>query len=180
MNIYVNAVNVPLAVAHLQRAILHLVDMVAAWLYVICGLSRTASVSLLKLVYALITLSIKTGYLASQQQIKLSSTYFTTTSDPRTAINHLSIDPVLRCSVHCPTCFTWYNGAAFPMLCAFRPTPKSRICATRLLEDVTSRNGSRKILRRLYTTQDLKSWLEFFFIAPWHRGFDQQVLHTSA
>ncbi|PPQ76394.1 hypothetical protein CVT24_007928 [Panaeolus cyanescens] len=85
------------SISTLQTAIQSLVDILAVWLYALCGLSRQSTICVLKVLHNIIILAIQVGYLSSQTDLPLrpGGAYFTTPFDVRTAITHLSIEPTL-------------------------------------------------------------------------------------
>jgi hypothetical protein len=77
-------------------------------------------------------------------------------------MKHLSIDPVIHRTVCCPKCYTQYTLANLPDICSFKAKPHSWPCKTPLWTVIHTRGGPRRVPRRLYSVQDLKSWLEYF------------------
>ncbi|PPR01551.1 hypothetical protein CVT24_005886 [Panaeolus cyanescens] len=95
------------SIVYLHFAIQSLLNLLVTWLYVICGLSRASATQVLKVLHNIVILSIQAGYFSAQQNLALKpkEAYFDTPLDVRTALSRLSIDPVIKRSVHCPTCF---------------------------------------------------------------------------
>ncbi|KZV93892.1 hypothetical protein EXIGLDRAFT_786996 [Exidia glandulosa HHB12029] len=87
--------------------------------------------------------------------------------DVRTAMKHLSIDPVIVRSVCCPKCFASYSLADIPEFCTWRARRRCRPCGERLITTRTTlTQGPITIPRRLYSVQSFRSWLEWFLSRP--------------
>ena len=86
--------------------------------------------------------------------------------DVRSAMSFLSIEPNIIRSICCPNCFSKYNLDSLPQVCLRRETSRSKVCGEKLWTTRSTRAGPRIVPARLYSTQDFKSWLEFFLSRP--------------
>ncbi|KIY61037.1 hypothetical protein CYLTODRAFT_480817 [Cylindrobasidium torrendii FP15055 ss-10] len=81
--------------------------------------------------------------------------------DIRTVYQQQRIDPTLDQTVCCPKCFTLHSRP-IPWLCEWRETPRAWKCNTPLWKTQNTSRGTKMVPDRLYTTQRLDAWLEFF------------------
>ncbi|KZV82543.1 hypothetical protein EXIGLDRAFT_626883 [Exidia glandulosa HHB12029] len=87
--------------------------------------------------------------------------------DVRTAMKHLSIDPVIVRSVCCPKCFASYALDDIPEFCTWRVRRRCRPCGEPLTATRSTRSqGPITVPRRLYSVQSFRSWLEWFLSRP--------------
>ncbi|KZV79464.1 hypothetical protein EXIGLDRAFT_632019 [Exidia glandulosa HHB12029] len=87
--------------------------------------------------------------------------------DVRTAMKHLSIDPVIVRSVCCPKCFASYALDDIPEFCTWRARRRCRPCGEPLTATrSTHSQGPITVPRRLYSVQSFRSWLEWFLSRP--------------
>ncbi|KAJ7861680.1 hypothetical protein B0H14DRAFT_2176432, partial [Mycena olivaceomarginata] len=115
-----------------------------SWLHLVCGLSRDASNRVLKVLRLIIAM---VAVAASDTSNKIPE-------DVRTAVKHLSIEPVIDRSICCPTCYRAYSFEELPQLCLARETSGSRPCNTPLWVERQTRAGPKIVPRRLYSTQN--------------------------
>ncbi|KAF7367760.1 hypothetical protein MSAN_00840000 [Mycena sanguinolenta] len=137
-----------------RRRLAFLACTLVAWLHIICGLSRDASSRVLKVLGLIIGMITAPGddYHIPQ--------------DVRTAVAHLSIEPVITRSICCPTCFRAYSLESLPQTCFARKTSGSDPCNTPLWVERQTRAGRKVVPRRLYSTQNFHSWLSHFLSRP--------------
>nr|GAT42542.1 predicted protein [Mycena chlorophos] len=144
------------------------------WLYIVAGLSRDASQKVLKVLGLMLTVA------AGALETPLNKPAKVPQSVP-TALDRLSIEPVLNRSVCCSSCFQPYSLASLPDICMARESPQSHPCNTPLWTERQTRAGLQRVPARLYTTQDLHSWLTFFLSRP---GIEELIrksqTHTPA
>jgi hypothetical protein len=91
-----------------------LVCSLAAWLHVVCGLSRVATTHVLKMVEVIIYMVINVTY-ASPRSVPVE---LSVPHDVRTAMSALSIKPKIIRSICCPKCFQRYPLTALPEICS--------------------------------------------------------------
>jgi len=77
-------------------------------------------------------------------------------------MSSLLIKPQIIQNICCPRCFYHYPLNSLNETYTWKETPQSRKCGERLWTRCLTRSGPKVIPHRLYTTQDFKSWLEFF------------------
>lgn len=173
------------AIAGYRKSIYTLLCIFAAWLHLSAGLSRDAASVVLKICKILIAMSLNLGLLIARMTISAGSITATSEStshpalatattsflkglptDVRTAVSALSIDPVLQRSVCCPRCMARYELANLPERCYWRESSRSAMCKESLWTTRQTNGGPRAVPRRLYSTQDPDSWLEFFLSRP--------------
>jgi hypothetical protein len=158
-----------------RQSLYSLICILVAWLHLACGLSRDATNGALRIIEVVVIMAINLGQLIAQatmpdsetalyskESTQPSSFSFKLPHDVRTAMNSLSIEPKIIRSVCCPKCLTKYSFESLPPTCSQRETPRSKVCGETLWTMRNSGAGSRLVPRRLYSTQDFKSWLEFF------------------
>jgi hypothetical protein len=143
--------------------------MLVAWLHLRCGLSRSRTSKTLEYISVIVLAALTLGISLAAGGID-PSTVFSRTHDVRTAIKHLSLEPTIHRSVCCPKCFCSYELGAVPATCSWKESVRSRECGETLWRKRRTGKGSRDVVRRLYTTQDLKSWLDWFIARP---GMDE-------
>ncbi|KAJ7620648.1 hypothetical protein DFH06DRAFT_936149, partial [Mycena polygramma] len=114
-------------------------------LHLMCGLSRDASHRVLKVIGIIVAMVTGETGAANDHKIPV---------DVRTAMNHLSIEPVIIRSICCPTCYRAYSLEELPKICLARETGGSRPCSTPLWVERQTRAGPKIVPRRLYNTQD--------------------------
>ncbi|KAF7372839.1 hypothetical protein MSAN_00489900 [Mycena sanguinolenta] len=137
-----------------RRRLVFLACTLVAWLHLICGLSRDASNRVLKVLGIIIAMVAAAD---NDQNIP---------KDVRTAVAHLSIEPVINRSICCPTCFRAYSLESLPKICFARKTSGSDPCNTPLWIERQTRAGRKVVPRRLYSTQNFHSWLSHFLSRP--------------
>ena len=69
-------------------------------------------------------------------------------------------------NICCPRCFHHYPLNTLSKTCTWRESPWSKKCGKKLWTRRSTQSGPKVVPCRLYTTQDFKSWLEFFFSRP--------------
>jgi hypothetical protein len=157
----------------------------AAWLHLTYGLSREATNRALKVIEVVVIMAINLGQLITQARIpdtvrsKESPTFsFKLPHDVRTVMNTLSIEPKVIRSVCCPKCLTKYSLESLPKTCSQRETPRSKACGETLWVTRNTQAGPHLVPCHLYSTQDFKSWLEFFLSRPGIEDFiDKSYAH---
>lgn len=150
----------------LRQSLYVLVCTLAVWLHLKCGLSRTATNQVLRVLELLVVAAFNFGRMLTREESipQLSLPRFP--HDVHTAINKLSIEPTILRSICCPKCFAKYTLTSPPQICQRRETARSRACGESLWTTRNTRGGPRRVPRRLYSTQDFDSWLEFFLSRP--------------
>ncbi len=162
------------AIYETERSLLVHIATLAAWLYVGCGLSRDSTGRVLKFLDMLLNLAINFGCLLSQSSpSSIISPPINTLNpkhhfprDVRFAMSTLLIEPTILRSICCPRCFSKYTLNSLPETCSYRESARSKICGEELWTIRTTRGGPRVVPRRLYSTQDFVSWLEYFLSCP--------------
>ena len=81
-------------------------------------------------------------------------------------MSSLLIKPQIIQNICCSRCFHHYLLNSLNKTCTWKETPQSRKCRKRLWTRCSTQSGPKVVSRRLYTTQDFKSWLEFFLSHP--------------
>jgi hypothetical protein len=151
------------------QAVFGLACTLAAWLHLVCGLSRAATGSVLKVLGIIVCMSIDIGRLSAQSSPSSSTQHPIRPSIPhdvRTAMSTLSIEPNIIRSICCPKCYHSYSLESLPEICLRRETPRSRPCGEALWTTRSTRGGPKRVPRRLYSTQSFQDWLEFFLSRP--------------
>ncbi|KAJ3511686.1 hypothetical protein NMY22_g15575 [Coprinellus aureogranulatus] len=143
-----------------RQSIFTLLCILASWLHLSTGLSRDAT----KRHAQDLQDSNHDGDTPWKQPLTLPS--FDLPSDVRTAMKALSIEPTLTRSVCCPKCMSRYEISNLPDRCYFRQTSRSRICDEPLWTTRNTRHGSCRVPRRLYSTQEPDSFLQYFLSKP--------------
>ncbi|PPQ77156.1 hypothetical protein CVT24_009827 [Panaeolus cyanescens] len=161
------------SIADAHAAIYYLACILGSWLHIVLGLSRASTNTAMHMVQLIISLAISMGRLALATELAIpdkSSVAGSTVRIPRdidTATSKLPIHPLIHRTVICPKCFCKYPINDIPTNCTYRETPRSRPCNEILLRIVRHpKEGAKVIPRRLYSTQDFKSWLEYFLSQP--------------
>jgi len=128
-----------LALASAQQVLYLLFCMLGTWLHLACGLSRTATNSVLKVVELIILMAIRLGHMLAQPSMVSFPLDSLPTAVPinlphdiRTAINSLSLNPNILHTVCCPKCLRKYDLDHLPQICPQRETPRSRVCGETL------------------------------------------------
>lgn len=159
-----------------RQSLYILVCTLAIWLHLKCGLSRTATNQTLKVLGIMVAMAMNFGQLLAYgtqyNQLLPKTELPPLPHDVHTAINKLSLEPIILRSICCPKCFTKYSLSALPDACHRRETPRSRACGESLWTTRSTREGPKHVPRRLYSTQDFESWLEFFLSRP---GIEDQI-----
>ena len=159
-----------------RKSLYDLICILAAWLHLVCGLSATATTQVLKYLEMVVLLAINLGCLMAQvAKSRVGST--TLPCDVRTAMNALSIEPSIIHSVCCPKCFAKYSLDSMPNNCSWRESPRSKPCNEPLWTTRSTRKGPCHVPQRLYSTQNLESWLEFFLSRP---GIEELIQRSYA
>jgi len=122
-----------------QRSLFVLVSILAAWLYLCCGLSRAATGQVLKFLGAILMIAMNLGHLISQSQSSnptacplLDYPQLLLPRDVCHAMSFLSIEPTIIRFICCPKCFSKYDLDTLPDTCPYRETCKSKICGEKL------------------------------------------------
>lgn len=152
-----------------RRTLYTFVCAIAVWLHLRCGLSRANTNLLMQILDLLIGAAVNFGLLLAPISVDVNTTLSNRPAIPhdvRTAISALSIEPTLDRSICCPKCYSKYSLDSMPEICLRRETPRSRPCREQLWTVRSSRNGSHRVPRRLYSTQDFDTWLEWFLSRP--------------
>ncbi len=139
--------------------------MLAAWLHLVAGLSRAATGHVLKVLQIVIQLAMLLGALLANSP-SASSNSFRLPHDVRTAINTLSIEPVIILSICCPKCFKQYKLDCLPEVCLRRETRRSKPCLEQLWTTRVTACGPERVPRHLYSMQSFEDWLGFFLSRP--------------
>jgi hypothetical protein len=151
------------AISAERQSLVTAIWMLGTWLYLQCGVSRERASRAMFLVFTIVLQAIRLGQMLGS---KIHDPILQTTHDIRTAISALSLEPVLQRTVCCPKCFAPYSLDSLPEICPRRETRRSRLCGESLWMERYTAHGSKKVPRRLYTTQSFVSWLEFFLSRP--------------
>jgi len=142
----------------------------AAWLHLRCGLSRSATGKVLKVMEIMVVTALNLGAalvrLSHPAANVSTSPRFSLPHDIRTAMSVLSIEPNIIRSICCPKCYTKYAIADMPQVCLYKETNRSKPCNEKLWTTRITKGGPRVVPCRLYSTQDFESWLEFFLLHP--------------
>ena len=142
----------------------------AAWLHLVCGLSRAGTSQTLKVLGFIIQLAMKLGgllaFLRSNPSAAPSFPPLHLPHDVRTAMSALSLEPNIIRSICCPKCLTQYSLSELPEICDFRESRRSKRCGEKLWTTRSTQGGPRRVPCQLYSTQDFESWLEFFLSQP--------------
>jgi hypothetical protein len=142
-----------------RQTLLLAIWTLVAWLHVRCGLGRERATKVLKLVIWIVLAAISFGRAFAHAPITIAR-------DVRSALTALCIEPKLHRSVCCPKCFAPYSLNALPDTCPRKETRRSWPCGESLWMTRQTRHGSKRVPRRLYTTQSVISWLEYFVALP--------------
>ena len=129
-------INPVLALASAQQALYLLFCMLGTWLHLACGLSRAATNSVLRVVELIILMAIWLGHMLAHPSMVIfpleslpSSLPLKLPHDIWTAINSLSLNPIILHSVCCPKCLTKYD---LPNICLQCETSHSKVCGETL------------------------------------------------
>ncbi|KAJ7152200.1 hypothetical protein C8R43DRAFT_950812 [Mycena crocata] len=144
--------------ASARRRLVFVACTLVAWLHLICGLSRDASHKVLKVLGVIIAM-VTTDPLVGDHKIPM---------DVRTAMNRLSIEPVINRSICCPTCYRSYSLNELPQICLARETSGAKACGTPLWVERQTRAGP-KIHSGL---SELAIPLSF---SAWHTGVNSEI-----
>lgn len=146
-----------------------MVCTLATWLHLGCGLSRSTTSRLLKVLGFIVQTAMELGGLLSLLPHSDQDGNITTSFPPlrlphdvRSAMSALSIEPNIIRSICCPKCLSKYDLNSLPEICLRRETSRAKPCNEELWTTRATRGGLRHVPRRLYSTQDFESWLEFF------------------
>ncbi|KAF7336362.1 hypothetical protein MVEN_02184700 [Mycena venus] len=145
-----------IGLAAARRRLIFLACTLVSWLHLACALSRDASNRVLKVLGLIIAMVAASD---TKHMYKIPE-------DVRTAVKHLSIEPVINRSICCPKCYRAYSFEELPQTCLARETGGSRPCNTPLWVERQTRGGPKIVPRRLYSTQDFHSWLAYFLSRP--------------
>jgi hypothetical protein len=142
-------------------------------MHLIGGLSRATITKIMKVLETILLMAINLGCLLTQaESASVSESQAIHNSIPRipydvrTAISKLSIEPKITRSICCPKCFAKYSLNSLPQICGRRESPQSKPCGETLWTTRSTQGGPRLVPKRLYSTQDFESWLEFFLSRP--------------
>ena len=137
-----------------------LICILTIWMYLIGGVSRATTTKILKFIEIIINTSFHTNQeLESQSTIPIPY-------DVYTAMSSLSIEPQIIWNICCPKCFHHYLLNSLSETCSWRESPQSKRYGKKLWTRHSTWSGLKVVLCWLYTTQDFKSWLEFFLSYP--------------
>ena len=152
---------------HRRQSLYMLVCMLAAWLHLVCGVSRDAATRVLKVLEMIVLMAVNLGrVLALAEHSSNSNPTLTLPHDIRSAMTALSVEPTIIRSICCPKCYTKYTLNSLPQVCLRRETARSRPCGETLWTTRLTRGGPHAVPCRLYSTQDFESWLGFFLSRP--------------
>jgi hypothetical protein len=168
---YLASTKVLLGFSGSWQSLFALAYMLAAWLHLVCGLSRTTTTQVMKVMGLIILMAINIRRLITQaehvSESRMSSDpVLTLPHDVCTVMAALSVEPTIVCSICCPKCYTKYSLHSLPQVCILHESPRSKPCGETLWTTRSTRGGPRHVPRRLYSTQDFESWLEFFLSRP--------------
>lgn len=157
-----------------RQSLFMTVCALAAWLHLACGLSRASTSRLLNMLQFIVQVAMELGALiallgpgeSGSNTLPQSGNPLRLPRDIRSAMTALAIEPDIVRSICCPKCFSKYNLDSLPQVCVWRETPRSRACGEKLWTTRSTRGGPRRVPRRLYATQNLESWLDFFLSRP--------------
>ncbi|THU76379.1 hypothetical protein K435DRAFT_879290 [Dendrothele bispora CBS 962.96] len=143
--------------------------MLAAWLNLSGGVSRTTTGIMLK---AIATILATAFHIISITLLKalghdIDIPIPNIPRDVRSTYNTLNIEPTIIHTICCPKCFTLYPlHAGLPDRCTWKQSPRAHACREPLMMHRRTKKGKVPIPRRMYSTQCFKSWLEFFLQRP--------------
>lgn len=145
--------------------IVKLICILAVWLHVKSGISRSRANIILRAVQLIVSTVIslvELSLLAAGVTVNIPA--FKVPRDVRTAYKHYFSEPMIDRTVCCPKCFSIFLGdyADMPRKCTWRSSPRSRPCNTELWQKQNTQKGKKWVPKCLYTTQSFDAWLEFF------------------
>ncbi|KZV88234.1 hypothetical protein EXIGLDRAFT_619625, partial [Exidia glandulosa HHB12029] len=143
----------PVASPLLDKRIILLIFLLMAWLHIWCGVSQEQVGAVALVLQIVLQAALK------QPGLRLRR-------DVRTAMDALSLEPTIDRSACCPRCFARYELGAIPEFCTHRESPRSRPCGERLEMVRHTAAGPKLVPRRLYSTQNFESWLQWFLSRP--------------
>ena len=162
--------------AEVESKIRDTANPLIAWLVLCAGLSRSAAVLTLSVLRTIIALIVST-----YQDPAESDLMRLILRDPRSVYTALSIEPQITRSVCCPRCFSPYTAPDVPDCCTRRRKTKSStqtsICGEELWRNVSGFND--RVPARLYSTQCLKSWIQWLFMQHGMEETSTRPLHQS-
>ena len=154
-----------IAISFQTDHIVKLICVLAVWLHVKGGISRSRANIILQAVQLIVSAVIsllELSLLAAGITVNIPA--LKVPRDVRTAYRHYFSEPAIDRTVCCPKCFSIFLGnyADMPRKCTWRSSPRSRPCNTELWEKQNTQKGKKWVPRCLYTTQSFDDWLQFF------------------
>ena len=135
-------------------------------MHLIGGVSRATTTKILKFIEIIINTSFHTNQeLESQSTIPISY-------DVHTAMSSLSIEPQIIWNICYPKCFHHYPLNSLSETYSWRESPQSKRCGEKLWTRHSTQSSLKVVPYQLYTTEDFKSWLEFFLS---HLGIEDLI-----
>ncbi|KAJ4481008.1 hypothetical protein J3R30DRAFT_3865124, partial [Lentinula aciculospora] len=135
--------------------------LLAAWLILRAGVSCNTANTVLKALHLIIATALELLYAALQSsgfKIAKPSTNIVVPLDIHT--------PDIQRLFCCPTCFKVYPANTALKKCDYKRTARAHTCDTALWTYRSTKKGTIKIPRCLYTTTSFKSWLQSFLSRP--------------
>ncbi|KAJ3780589.1 hypothetical protein GGU10DRAFT_279114 [Lentinula aff. detonsa] len=140
--------------------------LLAAWLILHTGVSRSTANTVLKALHLIIATALELLYAALQKsgfKIVRPTTSIAVPLDIRTVYSKLNLEPDIQRLFCCPTCFKVYPAGTTLEKCNYKRTPRAHPCNTALWTYRHTKKGNRfQIPKCLYTTTSFKSWLQCF------------------
>jgi hypothetical protein len=135
-----------------KKSLFALACTLAAWLHLVCGLSRSMTTQFMKILEIIVLMAINLGCHAEASESWTSSDVkLTLPHDVRTAMSALSIEPKIIRSICCPKCYAKYALDSLPQICFRRETPRSKPCGGTLWTSRSTRGGPCLVPQRLYS-----------------------------
>ncbi|RDB22345.1 hypothetical protein Hypma_010543 [Hypsizygus marmoreus] len=142
--------------------IVKMVCMLAIWLHIRAGISRSVANTILRAIQLIISTTLYlVGAALSSSGMKVKLASVNVPSDVRTAYKLYCTEPDIIRTACCPSCFSLFSHP-IPQKCQWKASPRSRPCNTELWQVRNTRKGPKWVPRRLYSTQSFDSWLRFF------------------
>ncbi|THU85339.1 hypothetical protein K435DRAFT_805976 [Dendrothele bispora CBS 962.96] len=156
--------------------ITHMVAMLGAWLNLAGGGSQTTTGVILKGIAIILMTAFKiiSTTLLKPLGLDIDIPLPHTPRDVRSTYNALSIEPTIIRTACCPKCFTLYPlRNDLPDHCPWKESRRAhKVCSASLTMQRRTKNGVVVVPRRQYSTQDFRSWLEFFLNRP---GIEEMI-----
>lgn len=159
----------------MTNSLINNVCALAAWLYLVCGLSRASTSQFLIVLGTIVNLAIELGsilsvFASNRTSGEASFETLHLPRDVRSAMSTLNIEPIIIRSMCCPKCFHKYDFNSLPQICTQRETPRSRTCGEKLWAIRSTRKGPRVVPRCLYSRKILSPGSSSFY-----RGLELRI-----